>query len=82
MIRADLGFYRGGEGADFQKKIRKFCRPFFLGRPNRFSELCLRPKRPCMARFSAPQANFLKTQAKETFLGFLGVFRRALPSQN
>ena len=26
---ADLGFSRGGGGADFQKNVQKFCRPFF-----------------------------------------------------
>ena len=35
---ADLGFSPGG-GGGFSKSFRKFCRPFFLGRPNWFSEL-------------------------------------------
>ena len=55
---ADLGFSRGGGGgADFQKKIQKFCLFFRLTKLI-FRALPKYYKEPVLAKISAPLAKF------------------------
>ena len=73
-------FLEGG-GANFQKKIRKFWRPFFFF--FRSTKLIFRalPKQcfaPILAKFSAPQANFWKNSQKSRFGHFLKNFDKKI----
>ena len=57
---ADLGFSRGGGGADFQKIFQNFDDLFFFFRSTKLIFRAL-PKHcfaPTLAKFSAPQLNF------------------------
>ena len=83
---ADLGFSRGG--ADFQKKNRKFCQPFFIGRQKWFPELSQSTKKSLFwSTFLRRRQNFeKKTGQKDLFRHFLEkfyqkieFFRGALP---
>ena len=56
---ADLGYSRGGGGADFQKEIENFDDLFFLVDQIDFFELSQSTVLPLfLAKFSAPQTNF------------------------
>ena len=74
-----FGVFRGGsrifsrEGG-FSKTFREFWRPFFLGRPNWFSEV------PVVGKFSAPQANFWKKASQKK--PFLGTFQKILTKKS
>ena len=64
----DLGFSRGGVRI-FKKNFQKTCRHFFRSTELIFRALTKHRLVPVLAKFSAPQSNFLKKQAKNAFLG-------------
>ena len=64
---ADLGFSRGG--ADFQNKIRKFWRPFFLVDQIDFSSSPKALFSPYFGKIFCAAGKFLKKQSKKPFLG-------------
>ena len=66
-----ISYFRGGSrifSRGFQKTNRKFCRPFFLGRINFFSELSQSAKKTLFCLIFYAAGKILKKRAKKALL--------------